>query len=340
MWNCIHKVDPMKNILIKANLLALVIVSTIATLHARVYSNDDASILCDVTVSTNSITIGDRLALNIEITYAPDMLITSFDPSAQLQMFEIKDFDTREPRKKSLFSKKMQKAYTYILSTFTIGEYEIPAMTLTYSDGTKEDTVTTNSIAITVTGVEKREGDHDDIRDIKGIMSAHYPLWIRIGIAIVFICLIIIGYAFYLHKTCKIPAFLLPKEKPKEPAHIVALRALDQLDFHVYLEKGEIKHYYIALSDIIRKYIEDHYGVDILEKTTFEIYHSLRDLYLSKKLLLEIKEFLDECDLVKFAKYLPSEADIERDYKTAYNIVEETKPKHEEEDFEEGELVE
>jgi len=75
------------------------------------------------------------------------------------------------------------------------------------------------------------------------------------------------------------------------------------------------------LSDILRYYVSRVYNIDGLEKTTNELF-----VLLKNKAPLdynrELKNYLISCDFVKFAKVIPTQENIEEDFKTAKNFVE------------------
>ena len=100
-----------------------------------------------------------------------------------------------------------------------------------------------------------------------------------------------------------------------------AITALETLKKSGLAEEGKMKEFYIALSDIIRTYLGAVYSVDTLDKTTGEIYRELRAEVADKKALVFIKEFFEDCDLVKFAKYRPEPKTAWADFERAERIV-------------------
>jgi flavodoxin len=71
--------------------------------------------------------------------------------------------------------------------------------------------------------------------------------------------------------------------------------------------------------------MEKRYQMSVFDKTTAELYKQLRESDIDRKVVMEIKELFDDCDLVKFAKYVPLDRDIENDWQNAYMVVEKTK---------------
>ncbi len=73
------------------------------------------------------------------------------------------------------------------------------------------------------------------------------------------------------------------------------------------LSDGLIKEFYSDISEIIRRYIEGRYFIPALEETSREILIELNGQDISEEMLLKVKESLELSDLVKFAKYMPSD---------------------------------
>jgi hypothetical protein len=77
-------------------------------------------------------------------------------------------------------------------------------------------------------------------------------------------------------------------------------------------EQGREKGFYILLSAIIKRIIESGYRIHTAEQTTSEIMDSLRrNRKAGSESLESIESFLLRCDMVKFAKYVPSKSEQE-----------------------------
>ena len=96
---------------------------------------------------------------------------------------------------------------------------------------------------------------------------------------------------------------------------------LQQLERKELWQKGEIKNYYSELTDIARNYIEEEIQIPAMESTTSELIIGLRNAAKQKKLNLSnetvenLEKVLKQADLVKFAKSIPLEYEIEEDKK-------------------------
>jgi hypothetical protein len=107
-----------------------------------------------------------------------------------------------------------------------------------------------------------------------------------------------------------------PKAEPPKPKPIpwlVALRELEELRRSTLLEEGRAGEYYDRVSDCIRRYLGARYGLEELdqaysglETTTSEMLDLLRRVRPPVGELGRIRQFLEDCDLVKFARVVPS----------------------------------
>ncbi len=112
---------------------------------------------------------------------------------------------------------------------------------------------------------------------------------------------------------------------PPRPAHEIALEKLVALRSAGYLERGELKPFYFGVSEAIREYLGNRYGFDSLELTTTELMDEMGEVSLTGIHGDELLRFLLDCDLVKFAKYIPPLEEAQRAVAQAEHIVHATK---------------
>lgn len=117
---------------------------------------------------------------------------------------------------------------------------------------------------------------------------------------------------------------------PKLPAHVVANKALVELNNRKLWQNGKYKQYYTALTSIIRVYISDRWGVSALELTTDEIIEALSSVEMPRDSRMALVAMLRTADMVKFAKMEPEAEENEQNFIRAYYFVENTKLQDEE----------
>lgn len=158
----------------------------------------------------------------------------------------------------------------------------------------------------------------EGLRDIKApvVIPGWEWVWWALGVAVV--ALLLLGLLIFLVTRRKQTA--LP---PLIPPHIRARERLAQALALI----GEPKPFVIAVSDALRGYLEERFRFRAPERTTEEFLHELKR---TERLLPDQKEslgeFLQRCDLVKFAQYEPTETELLSLHGAACRLVDETEP--------------
>ncbi|MBN2105555.1 hypothetical protein JW835_16070 [bacterium] len=294
-------------------------------LAAILISQGDVPISVSSQVDKARIRIGDLIHYSVTVIYNDSVQVEMPGFAANLSGFEIRDYELKEPQEKD---GQLVTEASYTISTFLTGEFEIPPLFIQYTMGsdTTRHALMTESIKITVESMKASEAG--DIRDVKAPLEIPRNWWylLRWGIlGILLISALFTGIILYRrYKAGK--SFLPVREVPPRPAHEVAIESLNHLLASDLWAEGEIKQFYIELSEIIREYINGRYFVVALEMTTTEVLYGLRAQDLTDEIFNLFQTFLQNCDLVKFAKFIPSDELHEGNVKTAYEIVEKTKP--------------
>jgi len=139
------------------------------------------------------------------------------------------------------------------------------------------------------------------------------------------VLLLALAVIYVIRKRHRGEAILPHKMEPPRPPHEIAYEELQRLAASELLAHGEWKAYYSEISEIIRRYVEGRYQIVALELTTTELLVQLEAIEIEEKHQILFVQFLQLCDFVKFAKYIPEEKDNEQVMKWAVQIVDETK---------------
>ncbi len=109
-------------------------------------------------------------------------------------------------------------------------------------------------------------------------------------------------------------------------AHDVALADLGRLIAAQLMEQGQYKAFYQRLCDILRRYLENRFGLRAPERTTEEFLLESRHArcFNSGDLQL-LEEFLTHCDMVKFAEFVPDRVRMNESLDTVRAFIERTK---------------
>lgn len=110
------------------------------------------------------------------------------------------------------------------------------------------------------------------------------------------------------------------------PPHVRALRELQRLRDAARSTPAQVDAFYVATSQVLRDYIEERFALRAPERTTEEF---LRELEGGVEQLREhrtdLRQFLLQCDMVKFARHLPGEAEHQATWQLAVAFVEATR---------------
>lgn len=299
------------------------------------YSVLAQSTLVKAKLDSTAIEIGDQIYLSLTIEKSGNDMVY-FPPIKDtivkgLEVIEILPADTQFLKNsKQLISKK------YLVSSFEAGLISIPAFAFIKAG----DTLYTNSLELKINPVKLDSTEIAkidtsqvlDIFDIKGPIDTPWTfkefiqLFYPYILGIIVLTLIIAIIIFYLKKRAQNKPLIKLPEKPKDPAHIIAIRALDLLKSKKLWQSGFEKEYYLELTDIIRQYIEDRFGVHTFERTSQEILYSIDILrILEKQVFDQLRNLLTLADLAKFAKYKPLPNENDLSMKNAYLFIENTK---------------
>jgi hypothetical protein len=158
----------------------------------------------------------------------------------------------------------------------------------------------------------------EDIRDIRGPIHIPYP-WLWLVYLIIGIIL-----ALALYKVWR--AWKNRKPVVVQPPHERALERLQRAAEFIKTHQG--REFSIAVSEAVRSYIEEQFQTRAAQKTTEEFLHGLlanptSPLAPYSELL---KDFLQYCDLAKFARWSLSDEDMQRMYESAMKLIQETRP--------------
>lgn len=155
------------------------------------------------------------------------------------------------------------------------------------------------------------------LRDIRGPVPLPPELlwlWIAIGAALGGLFAMLIWNKWFRHAARPPAAPVVPPHQRAKHRLADALALLSQP-----------KPFCTAVSDTLRLYLEERFEFRAPERTTEEF---LVDLQATNLLNDSQKEFLTgfltRCDLVKFARHEPSEADLRSLHSAALGLVEET----------------
>ncbi len=292
------------------------------------------------TIQPSEILIGEHALINLQVIAPKDMeiLFPIYQDSivAGLEVLSMGNPDT------TIVDNVRTINVKYLVTSFDSTLYYIPSMPI--SDGV--DTIYSNSFGLKVTAPELKDstvaylermkaGETDSIdfnelqlNDIKSIQKAPFSwkdflslLWIPL---IILILLAIIGAIIYLIiKKNKKGYFFTPP--PLLAPHVRAMKSLDKIKKEKIWQQERYKEFYTQLTDVLRRYINERYGINSLEMTSGEILSIIRTKAEEDSVYNNLKQVLSVADLVKFAKYKPFIDENDLSLMNSYFFVNQTK---------------
>lgn len=266
------------------------------------------------TVDSTRIKIGAQLNLTLK-TITPKESAVIFPEQDRFGAFEVLESYPVDTIKKS---NQYELIKRYGLTQFDSGRYVIPKLSVVIND--KVHFSDSLKIEVVNVAVDTLKQKMYDIRPIIEVDSETNYWWLLL------LLLPGIGYLIY---------FLINKYKNKSKDEEEffatpiekATNYLSRLEKKELWQKGEVKSYYIELTEIVRTYIEEAIEVPALENTTSELIDNLKSSIKSKNLnlpndvLKSLDKLLSSADLVKFAQSKPLEFEIVNDRKNAEKII-------------------
>jgi hypothetical protein len=269
----------------------------------------------------STITVGDLVTLKLEVRRPDDLKIQLPALEGELGEWVVRQI------KESATSKSdpgwNMETFELELTIYKTGEFEIPPISLGVvgNDG-KRGTVSSSPVKVKVESV-LGSGDNA-LRDLKPqaeIPPDYRPFLLFLAVVGAFLVLVF-QLIHYFRKRQRIsPSLPVDTRTPEE----VAREALHRLMARQLIEQGLFKDFYLEISEIIKRYLGMRLRIISLERTTKEILDDLKSIGLSEIHYRTTRAFLEDCDLVKFAKYHPSHNEVEEVVQTAFGIVNTTK---------------
>ena len=271
-----------------------------------------------------TITIAETLLLELEAAIEPGYEVQMPKVDKVLESFGIVDWDNLGDKLDP--NDRVVSTYQYRLEPFLSGTYPIPAFTFEFYDVNspeeKKYELTTEPIDIEVTSLLGEQRAELKIEDIEGVVNMPRPKSFALAW--------VLGIVFFGAATGL--WLYLRRKRVKElvrifkPAHELAYERLRVLVNEDLVVVGRTKEFYERISDILRHYIEHCFSLRAPERTTEEFLAELANTdVLPPAEKQRLGEFLQHCDLVKFAKHNPTTQQIQETFDLVKDFIKKTK---------------
>jgi len=298
--------------------------------HSTSVSQERVYIEVESSVDTALITIGDRINYSIIIKRDKDLNVARPGAGVNLGMFEIKGYDFPEPVEEDGI---VTERFDFEIAVFDTGKFVIPPFPVAYfeKDTSSYQIIEASAIDIFVTSL--LSGDEaPELKDIKPPFDFPFNYIFVISLVMVSLLLLVVAYLIYrFWKQRKDRGYIFKPPPPPQPAHVIALEALNKLYNSDLLANKQFKQFFSELSEIIRTYLEGRYFISAMEETTYEILRDIKQHLDEGDLKKSLADLLTLSDMVKFAKYIPEEDEVGTSKDAAWDFVEQTRIEFEKE---------
>lgn len=262
-------------------------------------------------------TVGDPVEINLDIFMPQGYRAEIAKPVPQSADISITDFfpgpslpETNMSRESTGAASARAGALTHhrariVVAIYRTGKFSFPPIPVKIKTAEgKEIAASTAAVEIQIQSVLAEK--NPALKDLKKQADIPEPsrwlLWGGIAVAAALLC----GIAWYFwRRRRRKPVSLTPAQK--QDLLELAQTDLRNLLAQGFPEKGQEKQFYILLSDIAKRILNAGYGIHTAEQTTSEIMDALnRNTVPDSEEINRIESFLLRCDVVKFAKYVPS----------------------------------
>jgi hypothetical protein len=217
---------------------------------------------------------------------------------------------------------------TIEVTLFNLGNFETPPLSLTIGDGAGqvfEETAPSLSLSVVPTLAE----EDNTLRDIKPQAALSVPAawpWIAGGLALA-AAAVIAGWWAYRRWQGK--PFGPARAVDNRPPWQVAYDELARIDGLGLVEAGQFKEHYSLVTDCLRNYLEDQFGLHALDRTTSELRLVMQGSAIATEQVHRFLDLFAVSDLVKFAKLRPDSEMAHQVTGEARALVDATRPRPE-----------
>jgi hypothetical protein len=225
------------------------------------------------------------------------------------------------PQKTSLPGSRIRWQQTFVLDPAKAGDLLLTLEPLKYretSNGVWEE-IAWKAIPVHV-GTEILQADVQELRDATPPEQLpSLPVW-RVPVAWAALPLALAGLGLAV-----VYCLRRARRQPPLPPDQWALRELERISGLPLNSQTDMEQFHLQLSDVVRKFMELRFQLPAPEQTTAEfVIEMQRSTHLQPEQRETLRSLLEHCDLVKFARLLPSGDEAQQILATARTLVQES----------------
>jgi hypothetical protein len=241
----------------------------------------------------DSVTVGQRFHVRYHFIFDPDSLRPIVPRKLAAGTCRVMGVAYNEVKK----DKQVERVADVTFIPLSVDSSVVPANAFNFL-AANGDTIRAWTDEVRVP-IKRIAANAKDLNPLKEQWKAprNYLLWGAIALAVLAAIAAVIWWVRKKRRSVvDAPAVVLPPE-------VVALAELDRIAALGLPARGDYKQHYTLVVDALRHYLEARYGIEAMDRTTFE----LMDVLERRRVSVDgLGPLLDEADLVKFAKFAPS----------------------------------
>ncbi len=259
----------------------------------------DEAVHVTATPSKSEVTLGERFSVEVKAS-GPAGTVWTFPEQASNDAVEIRTDDGPVPSPPAAASPPPD-VHRYQAMAMALNDVSLPPIEVGYRlpDGA-HGKAATEAVPIRVLSVLPKDPAERKLADIRGPLSvsASAAFWAALGGLVVLS--VILGA--WLIRRRRAPVAAATPSTPAQPPDAEARAALDRLAASDLLTRGEYRAFYIALTDVAKRYLERRLDAPVLEMTSSEMVSFLREHPSGKALAMAARDLATAADHVKFAR--------------------------------------
>lgn len=284
----------------------------------------------DISISTrldkDSILIGDQVKLIIKASYPVGQRFRYPDfQDTLMRGLEVLTNGSIDTLGYDADKKRIKTQRTYVLTSFQGNTLvRFPGFAFTFPAPSGMDTIRTNALTLKVfyPRIDSTFVPHEIYDPVKYPINFAEIKPYLLGLHLILLVALI---TYVIVRKLRRKEKIFGSTEPKIPPRQRAIEALEGIKKEKLWLNSSNKVYYTQLTDVLRSYLEDQFGVSALEQTSEEILTAIDELKiqsLTQASKAELSSLFRQSDLAKFAKLEFGPLENETALNTAVHFVE------------------
>lgn len=255
-------------------------------------------------VEKNPIGPGEKVRFWVEVEAEEGSRVDFKTEGANFGGLQVREFGLA-PKQKSGDRRERVRRWYWVEPPIA-GAYGIEPLAVEVTRGGKTISLQAPQVFLEVKAPKKdpspKGAAEETLRDIKGEVSIPGSFWVGwVALAGMGLLAAAAGVILAFRRWRGLNRILPPK-----PAHERALEELRRIERECEGAGLRNKDFYYRVSDCLRRYIEERFGIRAPEQTTEEfLAQAARSVMLESRWLGVLRQYLEQCDLIKYADCEP-----------------------------------